>query len=1414
MDGMGFRRCWLVFVLLLAGLIGLPGHILAQDDSEDELSLHPARRFWHITSEDGLVQNNVQAIFQDRFGFMWFGTESGLSRYDGYNYLTFVVEPDNANSLIHNFVSDIAQAPDGSMWLSTEGGGLHQLDPATLEITATLADEIETRAENRVNLDRHATVTVAPDGIVWAGGGGPVGLTRYDPISDEATSIFPEIGAGSFLFDVEVAPDDTLWLANRIGVVRFDPVEQRFDAYDFRPFDESNVTTIMLDTDGTVWAGGTRGLYRLDPTADQFRPIPLGASVNDMMIADDGNLWLGTADGLYVLDRADERVLLHERPYAGVPDSLRNGSIQVIFQDESGKIWMGGENGIDVFDPLTERFMYLRQETQDAPASLESGEIHALHAQDDAVLWVSAGGYLHRLDFAENEVDAYELDDDEDTEEAAIGDIVSITTDQSGDVWLGGVDAALARFDPETETFENITAQMQAAFSSGFAAVEGIARRPDGGRPPPGGEHPQPPPRPGPNQDEPPRAGSPFVDQRVIGLFVDDADYLWIAMEITGIYRMDPSRTQIDHFPAELFRISADDGPGGGAPIDAGVPPLTAVAFEPDGSAWLGTRSGVHYFDVATGEFLRIRESVLPAGAPPPPVPGDVSRRREILGPTTVVETMYLDDSGNVWIGTRNGLIRHTIQADTFDLFTTDDGLPTNYVVGIRQSENGDLWISSKRGLSRFDPSTEQFVNYSVADGLQSVEFNRGLVARMDDDRMVFGGVNGLNVFYPGDITPDDFVPRVALDNFEIAYETVVPGDDSQLERPIWVTDSVTLEPGENIFTFEFVALNYAFGRDNQYRYRMDGLDSDWNVVDSSRRFATYTNLSAGDYRFRVQAASNDGAWDDSLEVTIALTVLPNWWETDWFRLLAAGIVLVSAVGTVRWRVGRVQRQNARLQREVDKQTHELTMRTKELQASEKELRQARDSAEAANHAKSAFLANMSHELRSPLNAILGFTQLAHRDRSLRKDVRDNLGIVMRSGEHLLSLINQVLDLSKVEAGQMSTNQRDFDLYRLLDDLEDMYILMAQEKHLTYTVRYAPDVPRYIRTDMTKLRQTLINLTSNALKFTRTGSIAVTVQLSNEATPDGKGVRLEFSVADTGAGIPDEELNLLFEAFAQTSTGRKTQEGTGLGLAISQRFVRLLGGDIQVESAVGKGTTFTFNIVCTVASGVEIDATTMRRNIIGLADGQPRYRILVVDDKWTNRKLLIKLLVPLGFEMKEAENGKEAVEMAQSFAPHLIFMDIRMPVMDGIEATQAIRDLPIGDTTRIVALTASAFDENRADVIAAGCDDFMRKPVQMQPLFDMLATYLGVTYVYEESEDDPTTVAMPAGEFASAMQGVPDGLVDRLIGAVELGDVATINRMIDEIAAYAPSAAETLRSLANQFQFSQLLSMVKDQETT
>jgi PAS domain S-box-containing protein len=569
---------------------------------------------------------------------------------------------------------------------------------------------------------------------------------------------------------------------------------------------------------------------------------------------------------------------------------------------------------------------------------------------------------------------------------------------------------------------------------------------------------------------------------------------------------------------------------------------------------------------------------------------------------------------------------------------------------------------------------------------------------------------------------------------------------------------------------------------------------------------------------------------------------------------------------------------NRTLEAQVKKRTEEFQQVIEQLQTTQEELiqsqkiaaqeqqaavREAARSA-AANLAKSEFLANMSHELRTPLNAILGFTQLMSRDYSLSGQHQENLAIINRAGEHLLNLINDILEMSKIEAGKIALNRSSFDLIDLLKNLEEMLHLRAASKNLELLFEYAQDIPKYIETDENKLCQVLLNLLGNAIKFTVTGRVTLRVKWGQgEQNPP----HLFFEIQDTGCGITPQEIDLLFEAFEQTEIGRKSQQGTGLGLAISRKYVQLMGGDITVSSIPGVGSTFAFDVQIALTCPREIPTNQIKSKTIALAPTEKAYRILVVDDSKESRLLLVKILTSLGFEVKEATDGTEAIANWKYWQPHLIFMDMRMPIMDGYEATKIIKAKQIehGEATMldrfpklyfageitsvmetdansasllrtptvlappkdfsgvtpdcsnthtlIIALTASAFEEERQKILSIGCDDFIRKPFTQEVLLEKLSQHLGVKYANQVETrnttviDQPTQMFVNVAELLSNLSQMPPEWLQQIHYAAASCSDELILELLKQIPSDNSQVFQVLRDLANNYQFEKIMQL-------
>ncbi len=507
----GIAQCGLIVVLIFQLQVSIT---TAQELTEDQtqLSLEPVLRFTHLNSDDGLIQNSVDAILQDRNGFMWFGTQAGLSRYDGYRFISFQHDPDNPNSLTHNDIRDLYEDRDGMIWIATEGGGINRLDPNTMTFTSYMPPPDQKNDWNGIVGDRHSVVFQDSRGHIWAGGPRPFGLSDFDPTQGTALVYYPGNTApdgfmGTSSEDIIETEDHQLWIAARFAIDRYDPVTRHFAHYDLRHDGELHVVSLLETSNGQVWAGGARGLYRFNIQADHFDRYPVPASINDILEAENGLLWLATDDGIYRFDPQSEQIVGHDVPYAGVADSLNNISINELYQDRSGLIWIAGENGLDVYDPQLARFDYFRDAIPGAPSSFVAGQIQSMYVSDQNTAWIGVNSVLHKVNLDTKTVTLYRLEDyGLDT-----GQITSIVKDHIGKLWLGDDRGNLLQFDPIAEVFSEYEM---------LGDAESTQQSP----------------------------GSPPSQHTIVGLHEDTHNNLWIILNQGGIYRLDEARETFEKY--------------------------------------------------------------------------------------------------------------------------------------------------------------------------------------------------------------------------------------------------------------------------------------------------------------------------------------------------------------------------------------------------------------------------------------------------------------------------------------------------------------------------------------------------------------------------------------------------------------------------------------------------------------------------------------------------------------------------------------------------------------------------------------------------------------------------------------------------------------------------------------------------
>lgn len=1139
--------------------------------------------------------------------------------------------------------------------------------------------------------------------------------------------------------------DNSLWVGTNNGL--FQVKDNQVKAYTTTEGLTSNtIFAICEDRNKNVWIGTSKGLNRLKDGKLTFYTTKEGLSNNYVRsLCEDslGNMWVGTDIGLNYLQNEKFSVYTTK-------NGLAHDFILTLRLDPLGFLWIGTPGGLS-------RLANNKFSNYTSVDGLSNTRVRSMYQDTEGSLWVGTNGGINR--FSESKLIAYTL------KEGLASDYVrSVYEDRNGVIWIG-TDGGFSQFNQGK--FTSYTTKDGLADNSirticqdrqgdiWLGSIGGLTKFSNGKFT---------------NYTREEGLGSNYV--RVI--YEDSLGNLWIGTEEgLNLYK-----------DGKFTLYTKSDGMSSND--------VRAIVEDRKGNLWLGTYDqGIIYFK--DGKFTNYT-------------------KKDGL-PDNVIFSFYYDSDETLWIGTDRGLVR--FKNDKFFIYKFPD-TTFEEIFHILEDNKNNLWLSSNTGIYQISKkqlndyfegkiSNVTTVVYGKADGMKSAQCNGACQPagwKTKAGKLWFPTSRGVVMIEPEAMQLNKVIPPVVIE------QIIVDG------QKVNIGETISFDAGKEKFEFYYTALSFVAPEKVKIRYKLEGWDRDW-IESNKLRQVTYTNLPYRDYVFKVIACNNDGFCNEigaSYSFHIKTPLSQTWWAYLAYVLAIAGVTS----GFARYRLEALKRSNKLLEAKVLERTLEIDQKNfqlaekfdqlkdavEKIKYSEKQALESQSKAIDASKAKSIFLANMSHELRTPLNIILGFAQVLGRDKSFSENHRQTLTTIMRSGEHLLGLINDVLSIAKIEAGKLALNEQPFNLAQMLSDIESMIKVRAQSKNLELKFLLDSNLPQNVIGDEGKLRQVLINLLGNGVKFTKEGSISLKVSWQNNIA--------KFVITDTGPGMTKEETQKAFNAFEQTRTGAESQEGTGLGLTISRDFVNLMGGELFLVCQLGKGCEFSFEI--TLPETKEIIQVETRK-VIALEEGQAEYRVLVVDDALENCQLLDMMLSPIGFLVKQASNGQEAVKIWQSWQPQIILMDLQMPLMDGYGATKKIRDLEEkNNATIIIAFTANVFDHSKEKILASGFNDLIVKPFREIEIFEKFTKHLSIKFKFESSLPTLVTENLETKEqiFTSKrLSMLSDEFISKLERALIVGDNKMAQQVIEEIAVQDKNLAEEMSKMVKNLQIDELLELIE-----
>jgi len=1227
--------------------------------------------FKRFSTQNGLSNNWVRCIYQDDSDYLWFGTADGLNRFDGYEFKVYRPSNSENQSLGDIHINAINRKNDHELWVCTDigvysfnfEGNFHDPILSNISVLCLLQDS---------------------EGYMWFGTGW--GLYRYNTTDSSMVSFLyngmkTSSISSNYINTIFEDSESNIWIGTKHGLNLYNQKNKsfiRFQASDnTKSISGNDVMSICEDRSKRIWIGtaqnGLNLLVKNTLGEISFKNISSGHIIN-MLIDYQNYLWIckGSGEGLIKLDL---------NKYTGKKDiptdiflhdpinfkSLSDNSVFNIYEDNAKDIWVGTfGGGINYYSKREKKFHTVQVNYSDNN-SIKNNLINAVF-EDENYLWIGTEGGLDRYNKKKGQFKHFQFKAN-DPASLSANPIYAIHKDRRENLWIGTWTGGINLYQENTESFKRFL--------------------PDKGK---GG----------------------ISSGNVFSIFEDSRGNLWIGTIGGGLNRFDYKTETFIHYirdensSTSLYRNFVNH-----------------IFESTSGKLYFSTYYTLDIYNYEDDNFTHCIYS------------------QEQIGSTGQIISTFEDSRQNIWIATNNGLVLFDEKTHEFTPYLPGNIFPDNTIQGILEDSHGNLWISTNKGIVQLidgihRPPNPVFRSYNTIDGLPGNEFNKRAAYKNNSGIMYFGSSQGYVFFHPDSIRFNSIPPKIVLTDFQLLYFQPQERKKYQsISQNINKTDQLELSYKNSSFIIQFSALNYLDPEKNQYQYKLEGYDQNW-IDAGSQRSATYTNINPGKYEFYVRGSNNDGVWCETPK-QLTIIIHPPWWGTLLFKIGLAAVILLLSLLFHFARISFLKKQNLHLEQKVKERTNELseintlleekqeeiTTQNNELQHHRNNLEQlveertlelvkAKVRAEESDRLKSSFLANISHEIRTPMNAIYGFSGVLN-DENLTEEKRDKyLDIINKNCESLLVLMDDIIDISLIESDHLNIKNTHFEVSPVLNNLEQIFKL-KDFKNIDFGFVNRNDTNKLILfSDKVRFNQVFTNLLSNAFKFTETGQIKFGYEEYK--------THIRFYVSDTGTGIEESEIENIFGQFYKIETDPgKIYRGTGIGLAISKKMVELMGGEIWVESEIGKGSVFYFTLPKMVPnSKIAKSEHTLKKSELRLKDTT----LIIAEDDPTNFELIKIMLKSFGATIIWAKNGREAIECVKNQADTskcLVLMDIKMPVMDGYEATRKIK--MHNDKIPVIAVTAYAQKNDREKILNHGFDEYISKPIKLETLLAVLSRF-------------------------------------------------------------------------------------------